>query len=439
MKPILALVGRPNVGKSTLFNRIIGERKAIVEDTPGITRDRLYEDASWNGRDFILIDTGGIDFENIEGHIESRIYQQVLLAIEEADVIVMVTDGKTGLTDEDLRAASILKKSKKPILLAVNKIDNFQNVDYYDFYRLGLGDPIPVSSLHGMNTGDLLDAIVDAFPESEPEENDDDVIRFALIGRPNVGKSSLANRLLGEERTIVSDIPGTTRDAIDSRFEKDGQKYVLIDTAGMRRRGKIQKTTEKYSIIRTLRSVDRSDVVLMLIDAVDGITEQDKKVAGYAHEAGKGILIVVNKWDAIEKDDKTMKKFEEDVREEMAYLSYAPIVYISALTGQRVQKVLEWVNFISEQQNLRITTARLNEVIQEALRLNPPPTDKGKKCRILYGTQVGVKPPKFVIYVNEPELVHFSYERYLVNQIRQNFGFEGTPIWLLIRKSSEKE
>lgn len=439
MKPILALVGRPNVGKSTLFNRIIGERKAIVEDTPGITRDRLYEDASWNGKDFILIDTGGIDFENIEGHIESRIYQQVLLAIEEADVIVMVTDGKTGLTDEDMRAASILKKSKKPILLAVNKIDHFDNADYYDFYRLGLGEPIPVSSLHGMNTGDLLDAIVEAFPPGEPEEEDDEAIHFALIGRPNVGKSSLANRLLGEERTIVSDIPGTTRDAIDSRFERDGQKYLLIDTAGMRRRGKIQQTTEKYSIIRTLRSVDRSDVVLMLLDAVDGVTEQDKKVAGYAHEAGKGILIVVNKWDAIEKDDKTMKKFEEDIREEMAYLSYAPIVYISALTGQRVQKVLEWVKFISEQQNLRIPTARLNEVIQEALRLNPPPTDKGKKCRVLYGTQVGVKPPKFAIYVNEPELVHFSYERYLVNQIRQNFGFEGTPLWLLIRKSSEKE
>lgn len=438
MKPILALVGRPNVGKSTLFNRIIGERKAIVEDTPGITRDRLYDEATWNGKDFILIDTGGIDFENIEGQIESRIYQQVLLAIEEADVIVMVTDGKTGLTDEDLRAASILKKSKKPILLAVNKIDNFDNADYYDFYRLGLGEPIPVSSLHGMNTGDLLDAVVDAFPAGEQEEDDDEVIRFALIGRPNVGKSSLANRLLGEERTIVSDIPGTTRDAIDSRFEYNGQKYLLIDTAGMRRRGKIQETTEKYSIIRTLRSVDRSDVALMLLDAKDGVTEQDKKVAGYAHEAGKGILIVVNKWDAIEKDDKTMKKFEEEIREEMAYLSYAPIVFISALTGQRVHTVLEWVKAISEQQNLRIPTARLNEVIQEALRLNPPPTDKGKKCRILYGTQVGVKPPKFAIYVNEPQLVHFSYERYLINQIRQNFGFEGTPIWLLIRRSTEK-
>lgn len=439
MKPILALVGRPNVGKSTLFNRIIGERKAIVEDTPGITRDRLYEDAEWCGHEFILIDTGGIDFENIEKTIESRIYQQVLLAIEEADVIVMVTDGKSGLTDEDMRAASILKKSKKPIILAVNKIDHFDDVDYYDFYRLGLGDPIPVSSLHGMNTGDLLDAVVDAFPAYEKDEEEDDVIRFALIGRPNVGKSSLSNRLLGEERTIVSDIPGTTRDSIDSPFERDGQKYILIDTAGVRRRGKIQETTEKYSIIRTLRSVDRSDVCLFLLDAKDGITEQDKKVAGYAHEAGKGILIVVNKWDAIEKDDKTMKKFEEDIRENMAFLSYAPIVYISALTGQRTHRVLEWVKYISEQQNMRIPTARLNEVIGEALRLNPPPTDKGKKCRILYGTQVGVKPPKFVIYVNEPELVHFSYERYLVNQIRQNFGFDGTPIWLLIRKNGEKD
>lgn len=439
MKPILALVGRPNVGKSTLFNRIIGERKAIVEDTPGITRDRLYEDAEWCGHQFILIDTGGIDFENIEGQIESRIYQQVLLAIEEADVIIMVTDGRAGLTDEDMRAASILKKSQKPIILAVNKIDNFDNVDHYDFYKLGLGDPIPVSSLHGMNTGDLLDAVVEAFPEYEKEEEEDDVIRFALIGRPNVGKSSLSNRLLGQERTIVSDIPGTTRDSIDSAFEQDGQKYVLIDTAGMRRRGKISETTEKYSIIRTLRSVDRSDVVLMLLDAVDGVTEQDKKVAGYAHEAGKGVLIVVNKWDAIEKDGKTMKKFEEDIRENMAFLNYAPIIYISALTGQRSYQVLEWVKHISEQQNMRVPTSRLNEVIGEAMRLNPPPTDKGKKLKILYSTQVGVKPPKFVVYVNEPELVHFSYERYLINQLRQSFGFEGTPIWLLIRKNGEKE
>ncbi len=439
MKPIVALVGRPNVGKSTLFNRIIGERKAIVEDTPGITRDRLYEDADWCGHDFILIDTGGIDFENMEGQIESRIYQQVLLAIEEADVIILVTDGMSGLTDEDMRAASILKRSNKPIVLAVNKIDHFDNLDYYEFYRLGIGEPIPVSSIHGMNTGDLLDAVVAAFPEYEDEEEDDEVIRFALIGRPNVGKSSLSNRLLGEERTIVSDIPGTTRDSIDSPFEAGGQRYILIDTAGLRRQGKIKDTTEKYSIIRTLRSVDRSDVVLLLLDATDGVTEQDKKIAGYAHEAGKGMLIVVNKWDAVEKDEKTMKKFEEDIRAEMSFLNYAPIVFISALTGKRVHTVMGWVRFISEQQNMRIPTSRMNEVLGEALRLNPPPTDKGRKCRILYATQVGVKPPKIAIYVNDPDLVHFSYERYLINQIRQSFGFEGTPVWLLIRKNNEKE
>ena len=439
MKPIVALVGRPNVGKSTLFNRIIGERKAIVEDTPGITRDRIYEDADWCGRDFILIDTGGIDFENMEGQIESRIYQQVLLAIEEADVIILVTDGLSGLTDEDMRAASILKRSNKPIVLAVNKIDHFDNLDYYEFYRLGIGEPIPVSSIHGMNTGDLLDAVVASFPEYEGEEDDDEVIRFALIGRPNVGKSSLANRLLGEERTIVSDVPGTTRDAIDSPFQADDQRYILIDTAGLRRQGKIKDTTEKYSIIRTLRSVDRSDVVLLLLDATDGVTEQDKKIAGYAHEAGKGMLIVVNKWDAVEKDGKTMKKFEDDIREEMSFLSYAPIVFISALTGKRVHTIMRWVQFISEQQSMRIPTSRMNEVIGEALRLNPPPTDKGKKCRILYATQVGVKPPKIAIYVNDPDLVHFSYERYLINQIRQSFGFEGTPVWLLIRKNNEKK
>ena len=439
MKPIVALVGRPNVGKSTLFNRIIGERKAIVEDTPGITRDRIYEDADWCGHDFILIDTGGIDFENMEGQIESRIYQQVLLAIEEADVIILVTDGMSGLTDEDMRAASILKRSSKPIILAVNKIDHFDNLEYYEFYRLGIGEPIPISSIHGMNTGDLLDAVVDAFPKYECEEDDDEVIRFALIGRPNVGKSSLSNRLLGEERTIVSDIPGTTRDSIDSPFEVDGQRYILIDTAGLRKQGKIKDTTEKYSIIRTLRSVDRSDVVLLLLDATDGVTEQDKKIAGYAHEAGKGMLIVVNKWDAVEKDEKTMKKFEEDIRAEMSFLNYAPIVFISALTGKRVHTIMRWVQFISEQQSMRIPTARMNEVIGEALRLNPPPTDKGKKCRILYATQVGIKPPKIAIYVNDPDLLHFSYERYLINQIRQSFGFEGTPVWLLIRKNKDKE
>ncbi|MEG2637966.1 MAG: ribosome biogenesis GTPase Der [Clostridiales bacterium] len=438
MKPIIALVGRPNVGKSTLFNRIAGERKAIVEDIPGITRDRLYHDANWNGRDFILVDTGGIDFQNKEGHIESRVYDQVILAIEEADVIIMVADGKAGLTDEDERAAALLKRSGKPVILGVNKIDNFDTMDHYEFYKLGLGDPIPISALHGMNTGDLLDEVCTHFPGGESDEDDSDTIRFALIGRPNVGKSSLANRLLGKERTIVSDIPGTTRDAIDSNLEKDGKNYIIIDTAGMRRRGKISETTERYSILRALRSIDRSDIVLMLIDALDGVTEQDKKIAGYAHEAGKGMLLVVNKWDALDKDDKTMQKFEEQIRDEMSFLQYVPIVYISALTGQRVDKVFEWIDYISQQQNLRISTSRLNEVLDEALHLNPPPTDKGKRLKLYYGTQVGIKPPKFAIYVNDPELVHFSYERYLTNQLRQNFGFEGCPLWFMVRQNNEK-
>lgn len=438
MKPIVALVGRPNVGKSTLFNRIVGERKAIVEDIPGITRDRLYHDANWNGKDFILVDTGGIDFQNKNGHIEARVYDQVILAIEEADIIIMVTDSRTGLTEEDIRAASILKKSGKPVILTVNKVDNFDNADYYEFYKLGLGEPIPISAVHGMNTGDLLDEVCREFPQNLADSNEEEIIKFALIGRPNVGKSSLANKLLGEERTIVSDIPGTTRDAIDSELKRNGRKYTVIDTAGMRRRGKISETTERYSIIRSLRSVDRSDIVLLLLDAVDGVTEQDKKIAGYAHEAGKGILIVVNKWDAIKKDDKTMKRFEEDIREGMSFLNYAPIVYISALTGQRTEKVFEWIDYIAEQQSMRIPTARLNEVFEEALSLNPPPTDKGRRLKLYYGTQIGIKPPKFAIYVNDPELVHFSYQRYLINQLRQNFGFEGCPLWFLIRQNNEK-
>ena len=311
-------------------------------------------------------------------------------------------------------------------------------LDHYEFYHLGLGEPIPISSLHGMNIGDLLDEVCRCFPPGDHGEDDSDTVKIALIGRPNVGKSSLCNRLLGEERTIVSDIPGTTRDAIDSILEKDDKTYLLIDTAGMRKRGKISETTERYSIIRSLRSIDRCDIVLMLLDAVDGVTEQDKKIAGYAHEAGKGILIVVNKWDAIAKDDKTMKKFEEDIREEMAFLQYAPIVYISALTGQRVDRIFHWVDYIAQQQSMRIPTSRLNEVFGEALRLNPPPTDKGRRLKLYYGTQVGIKPPKFAIYVNDPELVHFSYERHLVNQLRQNFGFDGCPLWFLVRQNNEK-
>lgn len=438
MKPIVALVGRPNVGKSTLFNRLVGERKAIVEDIPGITRDRLYHDAQWNGRDFIVVDTGGIDFEKRDGQIGSRVYQQVLLAIEEADVIVMVTDGRSGLTEEDERAAALIRRSNKSVVLAVNKVDNYQKSDHYEFYRLGLGDPLPVSAIHGLNTGDLLDEIVAHFPAAEEEEAADDIIKLALIGRPNVGKSSLANCLLGEDRTIVSDVPGTTRDAIDTPLTRDGQQYLIIDTAGMRRKGRIAETTERYSIIRALRAIDRSDVVLLLIDAIDGVTEQDKKIAGYAHEAGKGMLIVVNKWDAIVKDDKTMKRFEEDIREAMGFLAYAPLAFVSALTGQRVEKLFAKIDYIADQRHLRIPTARLNEVLAEATHLNPPPTDRGRRLKIYYGTQVGVAPPKIALYVNEPELVHFSYERYLINQIRQNFGFEGNPLWLLIKKSGEK-
>ena len=437
MKPILALVGRPNVGKSTLFNRIVGERKAIVEDIPGITRDRLYHDVDWNGRDFIIVDTGGIDFQNKDGHIESRVYQQVMLAIEEADVIVMVTDGKTGLTDEDQRAAAILKRSGKPVVLAVNKIDHFDMLDHYEFYHLGLGEPIPISSLHGMNIGDLLDEVCRCFPPGDHGEDDSDTVKIALIGRPNVGKSSLCNRLLGEERTIVSDIPGTTRDAIDSILEKDDKTYLLIDTAGMRKRGKISETTERYSIIRSLRSIDRCDIVLMLLDAVDGVTEQDKKIAGYAHEAGKGMLIVVNKWDSIEKDNDSVRKFEKDVYTALSYMTYAPLLFISAKTGQRVDKLFPLINAVYEQAGRRVTTGMLNDVLAGATARVQPPSDKGRRLKIYYMTQTGANPPCFVVFVNNAGLFHFSYQRYIENCIRDAFGFAGTPIKLVIRQKGE--
>ncbi|MGI6684828.1 MAG: ribosome biogenesis GTPase Der [Bacillota bacterium] len=440
MKPILAIVGRPNVGKSTLFNRITGGRTAIVENTPGVTRDRLYRDAEWTNREFTVIDTGGIDFYGKGGIIETKVKQQAELAIEEADVILFVVDGKTGITPDDEAVAQLLRKSSKPVVLAVNKIENFdQQNSVYEFYNLGLGDPIPISAAHGMNTGDLLDAVVDNFPPEEEDNFPPETIKIAVIGRPNVGKSSLVNKILGEERLIVSDIAGTTRDAIDSLFEQNGKHYVIIDTAGMRRKSRINEPTERYSVLRSLRAIDKSDVILMLIDAVDGVTEQDKKIAGYAHEAGKGMILVVNKWDLVIKDDKTMHQFDKRIREEMGFLHYAPIMYISALTGQRVPKILEIVDFVAEQQNLRVSTARLNEVIDEALAINPPPTDKGKKLKIFYVTQVGVRPPKFVFFVNEPELMHFSYQRYLENQFRKNFGFEGTAIWLMIRKREKEQ
>lgn len=440
MKPIIAIVGRPNVGKSTLFNRITGERTAIVENTPGVTRDRLYRDAEWLDREFTVIDTGGIEFYHSNGIIEKKVNQQVGLAIEEADVIIFVVDGKSGITPDDEAAANMLRKSKKPVILAVNKIENFTDqTPVYEFYNLGLGDPIPVSAVHGMNTGDLLDAVVNCFQRNQESNLPPETIKIAVIGRPNVGKSSLVNKILGTERLIVSDIPGTTRDAIDSIFENDGKHYVIIDTAGMRKKSRIYEPTERYSIIRSLRAIDRSEIVLMLIDAVEGVTEQDKKIVGYAHEAGKGIILVVNKWDLILKDDKTMNKYDKTMREELAFLHYAPILYISAFTGQRVNKILEIIDFVAEQQSLRIPTARLNEVIDEATMITPPPTDKGKRLKVLYATQVGVKPPKIILFVNEPELLHFSYKRYLENQIRKNFGFEGTPVWFMIRKRQKED
>lgn len=439
-KPIVAVVGRPNVGKSTLFNRIAGGKVAIVEDKPGITRDRIYKDAEWLNREFTLIDTGGIEFKNLkEDDITPQMRKQAELAIEEADVIIFIVDGRQGLTQADMEVANILRKTKKPVILAVNKIEQFTNApDIYDFYNCGLGEPIPISASHGMNVGDLLDMVLDNLPPFAGDPYDEDTIKIAVIGRPNVGKSSLVNAITGEERVIVSDVPGTTRDAIDTPFTQDGQKFVLIDTAGMRRKGRIDEPTERYSVLRSLRAVDRCDVVLMVIDAVEGVTEQDKKIAGYAEEQGRAIVLVINKWDLIEKDDKSMLKFTEVIRDELGFMQYAPTIYISALTHKRVPKVLELVKFVAEQHAMRISTATLNDLIREAVRLNSTPTDKGKKLKILYVTQAGVKPPTFIFFVNEPELMHFSYERYLENQLRSTFGFEGTPIRLIFRKRNEE-
>ncbi|MDA8229194.1 MAG: ribosome biogenesis GTPase Der [Desulfitobacterium hafniense] len=438
-KPIVAIVGRPNVGKSTLFNRIAGGLVAIVEDRPGVTRDRLYRDTEWLGRKFSLIDTGGIEFKDVSTPISAQMRRQAEIAMEEADVIVLVVELKS-LTADDEMIAQTLRKSGKPVILAVNKVENFEKAqsELYDFYSLGLGDPVAISAVHGMNVGDLLDRVISHFPSEQEEDYQPDVIRIAVIGRPNVGKSSLVNKLLGEERVIVSNIPGTTRDAIDTPFEHEGKNYVLIDTAGMRRKGRIEELTEQYSVSRSLRAVDRSDVILMLLDAPEGVTEQDKKIAGYAHEAGKGLVIVVNKWDLIEKDEKTMNKFDADIREQLGFMQYAPTIFISAKTGQRVTKVLELVDFVSEQNSTRVATATLNGLVKEWVHLNPPPTDKGRRLKILYTTQVGVKPPTFVFFVNDPELMHFSYKRYLENHIRKSFGFEGSPIRIVIRQKDEE-
>lgn len=441
-KPIVAIVGRPNVGKSTLFNRIAsgGGMVAIVEDKPGVTRDRLYRDAEWLDRHFTLIDTGGVEFKNVTDQINQGVHLQAQLAIEEADVILFVTDAREGLTPVDEEVGRVLRRTNKPVVLVANKVENFgASYDVFDFYKLGLGEPILVSASHGMNIGDLLDRVVELMPDATGEDEvDEDVVKIAVIGRPNVGKSSIVNAMLGEERVIVSNIPGTTRDAIDTYFEQDKRKYLLIDTAGMRKKGKIDEPTERYSVIRSLRAVDRSDVVLMVLDASEGVTEQDKKIAGYAHEAGRGIVIVVNKWDLVEKDDKTMLRFTEDIREELGFMQYSPAIFVSALTKKRIPKILELVNYVAEQHAMRISTSTLNELIQEAVRLNPPPTDKGKKLKILYATQASVKPPTFIVFVNDPEIMHFSYLRYLENQLRSSFGFEGTPIRIIVRRRNEE-
>ncbi|KRM05392.1 ribosome biogenesis GTPase Der [Lactobacillus kitasatonis] len=430
--PVVAIVGRPNVGKSTLFNRIINQRLAIVEDKPGVTRDRNYAQAEWMGHKFDLIDTGGITWEG--GKIEEEIRAQAEIAIEEADVIVMLTSVVNHMTDLDERVAHLLYRTKKPVILAVNKADNpEQRNDIYDFYSLGLGDPIPVSSSHGTGIGDLLDAIVDKFPEDKDTQAED-VISFSVIGRPNVGKSSIVNKLLGEDRVIVANEEGTTRDAVDTPFTKDGVKFKVVDTAGIRRRGKVYEKTEKYSVLRAMSAIERSDVVLLVLDASTGIREQDKHVAGYAHEAGRGIIIVVNKWDLPKKNSTSAKEFEREIRQEFQYLDYAPILFVSAKTGQRLDQIPSMVKEVYDNQNQRIQSSVLNDLLLEASKLVPTPMVKGKRLRVYYMTQVSTNPPTFVVFVNDPELMHFSYERFLINQLRQNFDFTGTPIKIIPRK-----
>ncbi|MCP8616712.1 ribosome biogenesis GTPase Der [Salirhabdus salicampi] len=432
-KSTVAIVGKPNVGKSTIFNRLVGERISIVEDVPGVTRDRIYSEVEWLNNKFNLIDTGGIEIGDEPLLVQMR--QQAEVAIDEADVIIYMVDGRQGITAADEEVAKMLYKSNKPIVLAVNKMDNPQMREtVYEFYSLGFGEPFPISGTHGLGLGDLLDEVVKHFPEREEEEIDDEIIRFSLIGRPNVGKSSLVNALLGEERVIVSDIAGTTRDAIDTHYEKDGQEFVIIDTAGMRKKGKVYETTEKYSVLRALKAIERSDVVLVTLDADTGIIEQDKHIAGYAHDAGKAIVIVVNKWDAIERGEKTMKEFEDKVRQQFQFLDYAPIVFLSAKTKKRLHTLVPKIIIASENHTKRVQTNILNEVIVDALAMNPTPSIKGRKLKILYVTQVAVKPPTFVVFVNDPELMHFSYKRFLENRIREAFGFEGTPIKIYARQ-----
>lgn len=438
-KPVVAIVGRPNVGKSTLFNVLAGEMISIVKDTPGVTRDRIYADVSWLDKEFTLIDTGGIEPES-KDIILSQMREQAQIAIDTADVIIFLTDVRQGLVDSDSKVADMLRRSGKPIVLAVNKVDNFDKFmpDVYEFYNLGIGDPMPISAASRLGMGDMLDEVAKYFPEHS-EEEEDERPRVAIVGKPNVGKSSIINKLLGEQRVIVSNVAGTTRDAIDTEIVHDGKEYVFIDTAGLRRKNKIKEEIERYSIIRTVTAVERADVVLVVIDATEGVTEQDAKIAGIAHERGKGIIIVVNKWDAIEKNDKTMREYENEIRRVLSFMPYAEIMYVSAQTGQRLPKLYDMIDMIIENQTMRVATGVLNEIMAEAVAMQQPPSDKGKRLKLYYITQVSVKPPTFVIFVNDKELMHFSYTRYLENKIREAFGFRGTSLKFFIRERKEKD
>ena len=438
-KPVVAIVGRPNVGKSTLFNALAGEMISIVKDTPGVTRDRIYADVTWLDKEFTMIDTGGIEPDS-KDIILSQMREQAQIAIDTADVIIFITDVKQGLVDADSKVVDMLRRSGKPVVLVVNKVDNFDKymADVYEFYNLGIGDPVPISAASRLGLGDMLDIVAENFPEGSAQAEDDDRPRVAIVGKPNVGKSSIINKLLGENRVIVSDIAGTTRDAIDTEILHNGKEYIFIDTAGLRRKNKIKEELERYSIIRTVTAVERADVVLMVIDATEGVTEQDAKIAGIAHERGKGVIIVVNKWDAIEKNDRTMREYESDIRQVLSYMPYAEIMYVSAATGQRLNRLYDMIDMVIENQTLRIATGVLNEIMTEAVAMQQPPSDKGKRLKLYYITQVAVKPPTFVIFVNDKELMHFSYTRYLENKIREAFGFRGTSLKFFIRERKEK-
>jgi len=439
-KPIVALIGRPNVGKSTFFNYIIGERKSIVEDTPGVTRDRIYADTEWRGRKFTIIDTGGIEPKS-DNQILIQMKQQAQIAMETADVILFLTDIKQGVTANDYEVATMLRKTRKPVVLVCNKADKIGETptELYEFYNLGLGEPYPVSSINKLGTGEVLDALYEYFPEENDDNHDDEFISVAVIGKPNAGKSSLINKILGEKRLIVSDIAGTTRDAIDSKFENQYGKYIFIDTAGIRRKSKIEEEIERYSIIRAKASIEKADVCILVIDATEGVTDQDAKIAGEAHESGKGVIILVNKWDAVEKETGSLENYRKDIYQKLAYLTYAPVLFVSALTGQRIEKLFPLINTVNEQNAKRVTTGMLNDVVNEAITLVQPPSDKGRRLKIYYATQVSTRPPTFVVFCNSVKLFHFSYQRYLENQLRKNFGFEGTPIKIIPREKATKD